>query len=710
MTTAGINTLLQGKQFTIIQGILLLGFVFLSLHGFTQNAEPGEKEREAIINRIENIAEQTDQELDYSDLLEGVYYFLEHPLNLNYATFDEMKQLLFISDYQINKIIEYRNKYGKFLTIYELQAVEGIDSELIDLLKPFITVSQEKPMVTLKPSNIFKYGRNDLFLRYSRTLEKQKGYEDLPDSVKTESPNGYYLGSPDRVYTRYSFNYMNKVMAGITADKDAGEEFFKGSQPNGFDFYSGYVAIRDLGFVKNVVVGDYHVQFGQGLTLWTGLSFGKSTDGMSVKKSGRQIKPNTSANENLYLRGTAVTVGMRSFNLTGFYSSKHIDGNIGENDTLSAELQFVTSLQQTGYHRTNGEMADRHALGEKIFGGHLEFRKDKFSVGATAYKTEFGSNLINDGQLYKKYYFTGNENLNYGIDFSALVSKFTFFGEASGSENGGKAYLAGVQANLSPRVAFSVFYRNYGVDYQNLYSNALGESSRNQNEKGLYAGILFRLHKNWTFNGYADQFTFPWLSYRIDAPAKGTEYLAQLNYSLSRNVLMYFRFRVEQKPLNETAETPMPTIYETVKRDYRFHVDYSVLPWLNLKNRIEFITYKKGSQSTHNGYLIYQDILIRPENQPFDVSFRYALFDTDTYDERLYAYENDVLYAFSIPAYYYQGSRFYCLIRYELGKRIDLWLRYAQTFYDNQKTVGTGLDESAGNTRSEFKAQLRFKF
>jgi len=700
---------LSGKHASNLPALLILCAFFFTFQVFAQTTEPGDKEREAIINRIENIAEQTDQELDYSDLLDGVYYFLEHPLNLNYATFDEMKQLLFITDFQINKIIEYRNLYGNFLTIYELQAVEGLDAGLIELLTPFISVSQEKPSVNLKPGNVFKYGKNDLFLRYGRTLEKQKGYQELSDSAKAESPNSYYLGSPDKLYARYSFNYSNKIMAGITADKDAGEEFFKGSQPNGFDFYSGFLAARDLGIVKNVVVGDYHVQFGQGLTLWTGLAFGKATDGMSVKKTGRQIKSNTSVNENLYLRGTSVTVGLGKFDLTGFYSSKKIDGNL-DDDTLDAEEQFVTSLQQTGYHRTNAEMADKHALGEKILGGHIEFRDTRFSIGATAYKTQFSSSLINDGQLYKKFNFTGNENLNYGVDFSAIVSKFTFFGEASGSENGGKAYLAGVQANLSARVGLSVFYRNYGIDYQNLYSNALGENSSNQNEKGLYAGILLRLHKNWTFNGYADQFMFPWLSYRRDAPSRGSEYLAQLNYLMSREVLMYFRFRADNSPINESSETIISRITETSKRNYRFHVDYSVLPWLTLKNRIEYITFKTGNNPVQDGFMIYQDILIRPQNQPFDVSLRYAIFDTDTYDERLYAYENDVLYAFSIPSYYYQGSRFYCVFRYELGKNLDFWLRYAQTFYNNQTSVGSGLDESTGNTRSEFKAQLRFKF
>jgi hypothetical protein len=212
--TKSLNTALSGKWPKIIASLWFLCFILIAPRGFAQNDTPGSKEREAIINRIEMIAEQTDQELDYSDLLDGVYYFMEHPLNLNYATFDEMKQLLFITDFQINKIIEYRNMYGNFLTIYELQAVEGLDAELIDLLTPFITVSQEKPVIKLNARDIFKYGKNDFFLRYGRTLEQQKGYEYLSDSAKAKNPNSYYLGSPDKLYARYSFNYSNKLILG----------------------------------------------------------------------------------------------------------------------------------------------------------------------------------------------------------------------------------------------------------------------------------------------------------------------------------------------------------------------------------------------------------------------------------------------------------------------------------------------------------------
>jgi hypothetical protein len=406
----------------------------------------------------------------------------------------------------------------------------------------------------------------------------------------------------------------------------------------------------------------------------------------------------------------ATTIAVGKFEITGFYSQKKIDANVGAVDTLNQEIGFVTSLQQTGYHRTNAEVADKNVLGEKLLGGHVEFRNNFLSVGATAYKTQFDAPVENDGQLYKKYFFTGTENFNYGLDFNLLVNKFNFFGEFSMSENGAMAYLAGMQAALSSRVSLSMLYRNYGLKYQNLYGLAFGESSQNRNETGFYSGLLLRLHKNWTFTGYADLFSFPWLIYRVDAPSKGQEYLAQLNYFVRHDVEMYFRFRSQTKNLNSAEETTMPKIEETLRQSFRFHISYSVLPGITMKDRFEAMRYKRGIQDFKYGYLLYHDIILRPFEKPFDITLRYALFDTDTYDERIYAYENDVLYAFSIPAYYYKGSRFYLLFKYEITDWMDFWVRFATTWYSNQNTIGTGLDEIDGSSRSEIKAQVRLKF
>ena len=691
--------------------LLTIGnILFFALQLMSQLPQISPEDKELLINKIEEIAGQSEEELDYTDLLEDLFYFLEFPLNINYASFDELRRIFFLTDLQIHKIIEYRNVYGSFATVYELQAVEGFDRELIELLEPFISVSMDKPRDKINLKQVMKYGRHDLFVRYSRVLETQAGYQLLSDSAKAANPDKYFLGSPDKLYTRYGFNYYNRVRFGITAEKDPGEEFFKGSQSGGFDFYSGFASMSDLGVIKEIVVGDYQLEFGQGLTLWTGLSFGKSPDAGSVMKNQRRVRPNTSVNENRFMRGSAVTLKFGSFLLTGFYSSKKVDGNVGDTDTLSQEIQFITSLQETGYHRTNAEVANKNVVSETLYGGNVRFRKNKFQIGATAFRTSYDIPLVLPGQLYRKYDFQGKTNFNYGVDFNFLINRFNFFGEASGSENGGKAYLAGFQASLHPSVALSVFYRNYGYNYQNLFSNAVAEGSLAQNEKGFYSGILVYLHRNWTFRGYADVFSSPWMRYRVSFPSHGNEYLAQLNYHHNRRFEAYFRYRIKQKPLNETTDFNMIKAGETRRENFRLHLTYAASGEITLKNRFELLLYEQPGTDQQQGFMIYQDLLYRPAGKPYNITLRYALFDTDSYDERIYAYENDLLYAFSIPAYYYKGSRFFVLLKYDISKRIDFWLRFAQTFYSNKNVISSGLTEIDGSRHSEIKAQVRIKF
>ena len=123
------------------------------------------------------------------------------------------------------------------------------------------------------------------------------------------------------------------------------------------------------------------------------------------------------------------------------------------------------------------------------------------------------------------------------------------------------------------------------------------------------------------------------------------------------------------------------------------------------------VDYKVDANKTQKGYLVYQDITYSKLGSKFSGSLRYALFQTDSYDARLYAYENDMPGAYSIPAYYYRGSRFYILLDYNVTRKIEIWLRYSQTVYDNKKIISEGsLTEINGNTKSEIKAQIRFKF
>ncbi len=672
--------------------------------------KPVQTNENVVEEKIENIAENTDAELDYTELVEALSYYKENPINLNSANADELKKLLLLNDIQINNLLNYIANTGQLVSVYELQFVNGFSTTLIFKILPYIVVEKVDKKLSFSIKDIFKYGRHTLLARYQVTPEEQTAYSEISDSLLVLNPNQRYLGNSAKIFTRYAFNYRDMVKFGFTADKDPGEEFFKGSQTNGFDFYSAYVAIKNIGIVKSLVIGDFQAQFGQGLTLWTGLGMGKSSNAIDVKKYAQGIKPYSSANESGFMRGVGTTIGLKNVEVSMFYSYKSSDANVGEQDSLTQENLYITSIQETGYHRTPSELADKNSLKETLFGSNITFKKDNFKIGATAYRTIFNTALVKDVQLYNQFDFQGKENTNYGINYAYLMYPFNFFGEFAASQNGGLAYIGGLQANLDSRFSFSMIYRNYQKEYQNLKSIAFGENSRNANESGIFMGVDVGLSPKWTVSAYTDFFSFPWIKYRTDAPSKGNEYLVKLNYEPSRRVEMYVQYREKNKVINASLPLIIKYLDDTKKKNLRFNISYIASDNVTLKNRIEFINYQVGNDYNHNGFLIYQDITYKLEKLPIRLSARYALFDSDTYEERLYAYESDVLYAFSIPAYYYKGSRFYLMVKYDVNKNIDLWLRYAVSYYNNKNIIGSGLDEIQGSSKSDIKVQLMIRF
>ncbi|MGI8893270.1 MAG: ComEA family DNA-binding protein, partial [Bacteroidia bacterium] len=312
--------------------------------------------------------------------------------------------------------------------------------------------------------------------------------------------------------------------------------------------------------------------------------------------------------------------------------------------------------------------------------------------------------------LYNYHQFSGKELINYGIDFSFTHRNYVVFGEAGGSDNGGNAILAGIMASIDPRANVGLLYRNYASDFHALSGNSIAESSNN-NEKGTYLALSIKPAKSWTLSAYYDIFSFPWLKYLVDAPSKGYEYIAQLNYRPSRRLDMYFRTKMTHKEVNVTGDpAPIDYLVERDQRSYRFHVSYKVSTSFTLRSRVELSHYRKANEPASEGYLIYQDVSYKGLSSPFTFSVRYLLFDTDDYNSRIYAYENDVLYAYSIPGFFYRGSRFYVVTKYRVMRGIEVWLRYANTFYSNRNTVGSGLDLIQGSNKSEVKAQLRLTF
>lgn len=659
--------------------------------------------------QLEALAEESESEIDFSEVVEDLEVFLKNPLNLNTASADDLRRLMVLNEIQIQNLLQHISKFGRLISLLELQSVEGFDLETIRRIQPFITVQQESFRRHFSWSNVARDGQSQLFLRFQQLLEPQKGFSAITPEELEANPNARYLGSAFRLFTRYRFTYYNNISIGFTAEKDPGEQFFAGSQPNGFDYYSGHIFLRDFGRVKAVALGDFLVQFGQGLTMWAGLSFGKSAEGITAKKNGLGLRPYTSVDENNFLRGAGVTVAVGPFEITGFYSSKYRDANVLELDTISGEVLVFTSLQQTGLHRTPSELKDRKAVNETFYGGNVEWNRRNFTLGVSALRMELGSEFRRSLSFYNQFDFNERENTNVGMYYSLIVRNFNFFGEAARSENGGFGILNGIMMGLDHRLSLSLVHRKFSKEFQPSLASAFAESTRPVNEEGLYIGLNARLSQRWRVTAYADHFHFPWMRFRTYLPSRGYEYLVQVSFRPTRGSEIYARYRIKNRPLNSQAGEIIRPLEDVVRQNYRLHASYPVSPSVTLRNRVEIVEFQQGNVKEY-GYMVYQDVVYRAFMSPLALTARFAVFDTDGFNSRIYAFENDVLYAFSFPFYSDRGTRTYLLAQYSLGRNIDLYARLAQTWWSNRNESGSGLDVINRNTRTEIKAQLRVRF
>lgn len=677
----------------------------LLLHAHSALAQTEDLKNSLIEQRIEDIAASLDegQELDYTSLFEDLAYYYEHPLNLNNASIDELRELYMLTDVQIANLERHIERYGPLKSLFELQAVDDFDLNTIRSITPFITVKPTLQLSAFSLKEFFDDATHDLFIRYKRDLQLADGFQVDPE---TGVPD--YIGSPDYIYTRYRLNYKKSFRAGFTLEKDAGESLSKGP-----DFYSAHAMYSGQTWLRRLVVGDYQALFGQGLTCWNGLAFGKSPFISNVKRNGIGLRPYSSVQETNFFRGAAATFGFGQVELTPFLSDRRIDGNVDESaDSVITDDEFiVSSLPAGGLHRTASEIANKNTVRETVVGGNIKYTRRLLTVGITGIRTSIDAELRPDLDLYNMYKPTAPQNFCIGADYQAVLGNANFFGEAARSQNGGFSMINGLVAAIHPRLTISAVHRHFGKDFQNTKANVFGENGLTAaNERALYAGVQANLNSKFTLTAYADLIRYPWLRYRVDAPSLAKDYLAQLNYKPDKKNEIYLRYRRRQNVLNSSDDeayitSPAPLLQE----NWRIHAAYQAHPNVQMRTRAEWSVYS-NADGTSNGFMVYQDINYKRIGSRITYSLRYALMDSPNWNTRIYAYENDVLYAFSILPYYGRGSRIYGMIKVDVARGIDFWARYGAFLYDQTREISSESADPTEVINSDIHLQLRFQF
>jgi hypothetical protein len=662
-----------------------------------------------IDKTIQALLPVTTEDVDFTDLYETLLQLHTHPLDLNTATRDELSALYILSDTHIKAFLDYRAKLGPLLSLYELQAVPEFDLATIYQLLPFVTVqSRALPLreALKSPTQHF------LMLRTSRLLEQQKGFS-ATDSLSRSLTR--YQGNSLYAYLRYRYAQSGSYSLGISFEKDAGEKWWQWAPKRhifGADFTSFHAQILNRGRFKNIIIGDFQLQAGQGLVFAAGFSLGKGTEVIrAAYRSTLGLKPYTSSIEANYFRGVAATYRIaKQISITTFYSQTRRDASMDESTDTSDEL-LVSSLLLSGYHRTPAERQKQGIIPERNVGFHALYKTDAQAgqVGVTVLYTDYGYSLQKKDVPYNRFEFTGKKNLVTGLHGDYRWKNFLFFGEAARSLNGGLGGIGGLITGLGKKLDFTMLVRYYAKDFHTLYGNAIAEATRPINEAGSYWGLRYVPNRQWQLSGYYDFFKFPWLKFQINAPSTGHDFLFHLLYKPNKRFNAYSLFHEKHKSRNRTeAQLPMPPVEQTIKRTLAINLEYDVPLKYAVRLRLQYGDFAYENGATSKGVAAVQDVTWRKKK--IELSGRLAFFSTNNYESRQYVYEKDVLYAFSIPAYYDTGTRHYLMVRYNWNKNMKIWLRWSQTRYAKLELISSGLNEIAGNKRSEVKMQLWYQF
>lgn len=632
---------------------------------------------------LEKTLEETTQDAEDSQLLDVLTAILENPLDLNSASAEELTQIPGLTPLIAFNIVAKREA-RRFTSVEQLLELEGMTEDLFVRVRPFLRVAEYESQRVVPP-----FASLNIRARTIQDLQERRGFSD-----------GSFKGSPLKVYNRLTARsrpfggQTSFVDVGILTEKDAGEQSL-------LNFVAGYLQAYIQDYSTRIILGDFTVEAAEGLVFWRSIGFSKGSEVISTaKKGGAGIRPYLSTDENWYYRGVAVQIDVPTFSLSAFYSSKPLHASVDTEGTLTS---FFTS----GLFRTEGELARRSTAHATALGGRIASVPLRgLKLGASAYRATFDREVALSGDFG----FQGRTSSMVGLDGTFSGSNFTLFSEVAGSSASSIAAIGGVLLEPMKGLELSLVGRAYPKDFISLYGYGFGESGSTKNESGIYTAIRLRPSRWLTLSSYFDQFIFPWETNSVRFPSRGNDLLVYGEARLSDRVSLQLHYKHKNKPVDELSTDVFGRSVERVgerrQTNYRATLEFRSSIAFRTRTRVEVVNVGyQHAPTIERGFLAFQDLRIYPLPNLL-VDARVIVFETDSFDSRVYEFESDFRGTFTNPALFGKGVRWYVLARYEISNFIDVWVKYAQTIKEGVKTISSGSSLIQGNRDNRVSMQV----
>ncbi len=614
-------------------------------------------------------------EVDYEQLQTDLYALHESPIDLNNTSDEELTQLYFLSPQQIDAILAYAYRHP-FESLYELRLIpELADYEIRDLL-PFVYIN--RAALNSETINTDALYAKEIFA---------KAHHELLTRIDARNIEAYEGTDPIYTQFRYRFDFRRRVTFGVQLRRPAGG-FARDLQ------YGAYLQLNNITpHLHTLVAGNFQASFGQGLVLAPVFHAGKS---MYVTSVGQQRE------------------GLR------YYSSVDGEGLHGAGATLRWEWNKTTRLDVSALYSM------RHAndsTWHHLLGANLTLRHKKLQVELTAIENLWSDSIHPyTNAKYNRHYFRGRNQAVIGASFRYNHGWFDAFGEIATAQNHqitndqspitkshwGFGTIIGSRFYPTNGISLLALYRYYSPYFDNALGYAFSETSRLGDENGGYLGFDITRLRNWRFIGYGDIFYFSGYKYGLGDATRtlGYDAMAEIQYSWSKHPSfqggdggrLSLRLRARQKG-DATYSTRAQFDWVQGSWSLRTTAEANIIP-----SKLSTL----NSQLTY-GYTIFQDIsysLPLREGRGLSLRLRLQGFDAREWANRIYTYEHDVLYAYSIPAVYGLGGRAYLCLRWQIIPQLALYFRASETVYARKWAAA----HSRPLTRTDLHLLLRATF
>ena len=507
---------------------------------------------------MENMGEEYETGLELSIktyFINRANFAANRQRSINKVSAEELRRLLFLTEFQIRNLIEYRERSGLILSVKELSSVKGFNDYMANFCAVLFSFPNEEAdlynIVYTAAENKKTYGAHRCF-----------GWE----SQLRYSPQKYMRL---RQKAAYSFRSRANISAGIFCENDAGEggryfrklwsgnakemaanmaykeaaEMLHGKIPPAdfisFNLSADNIDIKNLKF--KFVAGDFRAGFGYGLILRQGLNFTNYMQPISFVSNGNGVMTYNGSDENDYFRGFAFSAFASKHNISVslFYSNKAVDARIKDGG--------YSTLLKDGKHNTPSLFDTRKTLKETVCGANISKEWNRARAGITAVISSF--NLPYSGKLnyYNGYRYYEGPSFNIGINWLYSLGSAMIFGEAACSVNMGKekesgefytaesekiAVLCGVYLRIGDNIEVTFGLRHYGVSYIAPYSGAYSTLGEIYNQRGAFVSLFKPVFSSVKLGLFADYTLYPYPRYRLPYKTSSFKVMAGLeNYS-----------------------------------------------------------------------------------------------------------------------------------------------------------------------------------